>query len=75
MFAAEAARQFGTDVVFDVDFRPDQWHRPAAFGVVVRSALPLVDVVIGTEDEINATMLTDVRRMELTHSARSPTRR
>jgi len=74
MFAAEAARQFGTDVVFDVDFRPDQWHDPRAFGVVVRSALPLVDVVIGTEDEINATMLTDVRQMELTHSQISDTK-
>jgi len=74
MFAAEAARQFGTEVVFDVDFRPDQWHDPRAFGVVVRSILPLVDVVIGTEDEINATMLTDVRQMQLTHSQISDTR-
>ena len=68
MFAAEQARQFGTDVVFDVDFRPDQWHDPRAFGVVARSALPLVDIVIGTEDEINALMLTDPSQMELTHS-------
>ncbi len=68
MFAAELARQVGTEVVFDVDFRPDQWHDPRAFGVVVRSVLPLVDIVIGTEDEINATMLADVTQMNLTHS-------
>jgi 5-dehydro-2-deoxygluconokinase len=73
MFAAEQARQFGTDVVFDIDFRPDQWHDPRAFGVVARSVLPLVDVVIGTEDEINALMLTDPAQMELTHSQISDT--
>jgi 5-dehydro-2-deoxygluconokinase len=74
MFAAETARQVGTEVVFDVDFRPDQWHDPRAFGVVVRSALPLVDIVIGTEDEINAAMLTDPTQMKLTHSQISDTK-
>jgi 5-dehydro-2-deoxygluconokinase len=74
LFAAETARQVGTEVVFDVDFRPDQWHDPRAFGVVVRSALPLVDIVIGTEDEINASMLTDPTQMQLTHSQVSDTK-
>jgi len=68
LFAAELARQAGTKVVLDIDFRPDQWHDPRAFGVVVRSALRLVDIVIGTEDEINAVMLTDVSHMERTDS-------
>jgi 5-dehydro-2-deoxygluconokinase len=74
MFGAEVARQAGTEVVFDVDFRPDQWHDPRAFGVVVRSALPLVDIVIGTEDEINAAMLSDASQMRLTHSQVSDTK-
>ncbi|MEX1019523.1 MAG: PfkB family carbohydrate kinase, partial [Litorilinea sp.] len=74
MFAAETARQAGTEVVFDVDFRPDQWHDPRAFGVVVRSIMPLVDIVIGTEDELNASMLTDPAQMELTHSQISDTK-
>lgn len=74
MFAAQLARQAGAEVVFDVDFRPDQWHDPRAFGVVVRSALPLVDIVIGTEDEINASMLTDPNQMRLTHSQVSDTK-
>jgi 5-dehydro-2-deoxygluconokinase len=74
MFGAEVARQAGTEVVFDVDFRPDQWHDPRAFGVVVRSALPLVDIVIGTEDEINAAMLSDASQMKLTHSQVSDTK-
>jgi 5-dehydro-2-deoxygluconokinase len=74
MFGAELAKQTGTEVVLDIDFRPDQWHDPRAFGVAVRSALRLVDIVIGTEDEINAAMLTDVGQMSLTHSQISDTR-
>ncbi|MCY4023071.1 MAG: 5-dehydro-2-deoxygluconokinase [Anaerolineaceae bacterium] len=68
MFAAELARQSGARVVFDIDFRPDQWSDIRAFGVVARSTLPLVDVVLGTEDEINAATLSSVEQMELTHS-------
>ena len=68
LFAAELARQAGTKVVLDIDFRPDQWHDPRAFGVVVRSAVRLADIVIGTEDEINAAMLTDVSHVERTDS-------
>jgi 5-dehydro-2-deoxygluconokinase len=68
MFGAEVARQSGTDVIFDLDFRPDQWHDPRAFGVVCRSILHSVDVVIGTHDEINAAMLKDPAQMTLTHS-------
>jgi 5-dehydro-2-deoxygluconokinase len=74
MFAAEMAKQAGAKVVLDVDFRPDQWHDVRAFGVQVRAVLPLVDVVIGTEDEINAAMLTDSTQMSLTHSQVSDTR-
>lgn len=68
LFGAEMARQVGTEVVLDIDFRPDQWHDPRAFGVAIRSALRLVDVVIGTEDEINAAMLADPGQMSLSYS-------
>lgn len=74
MFAAEQARLSGAKVVLDVDFRPDQWHDVRAFGVQIRAVLPLVDVVIGTEDEINAAMLDDPAQMSLTHSQISDTR-
>ena len=74
MFGAELAKQVGTDVVFDIDFRPDQWHDPRAFGVVCRSVLPNVDIVIGTNDEINAAMLKDSSQMSLTHSQVSDTK-
>jgi 5-dehydro-2-deoxygluconokinase len=68
IFAAEVAKQAGVPVVLDIDFRPDQWHDARAFGVVVRSALRLVDIVLGTDDEINAAMLTDPAQLNLTHS-------
>jgi 5-dehydro-2-deoxygluconokinase len=74
MFAAEIARANGAKVVLDVDFRPDQWHDVRAFGMVIRSVLRLVDVVIGTEDEINAAALTDTSQMSLTHSQVSDTK-
>jgi 5-dehydro-2-deoxygluconokinase len=74
LFAAETAHRAGVPVVLDIDFRPDQWDDPRAFGVTLRSVLPFVDVVIGTEDEINATMLSDSSQMSLTHSQVSDTR-
>jgi 5-dehydro-2-deoxygluconokinase len=74
LFAAEQARAAGARVALDIDFRPDQWHDPRAFGVTLRAALRLVDIVIGTEDEINAAMLTDPAQIHLTHSQISDTR-
>jgi 5-dehydro-2-deoxygluconokinase len=73
-FGAEIARKAGTEVVFDIDFRPDQWHDPRAFGVMARAILPLVDIVIGTEDEINAAMLVDPKQISLTDSQVSDTK-
>jgi len=53
-FAAELAMAHGTEVILDIDYRPDQWHDPRAFGISVRVTLPLCDIAIGTEDEIKA---------------------
>src|SRR5437764_3939790 len=74
LFAAEVARQAGTTVILDIDFRPDQWHDHRAFGVTLRSALHLVDVVIGTEDEIKAGVLTDPDQVNLVSSQVSDAR-
>jgi 5-dehydro-2-deoxygluconokinase len=74
LFAAEIARQSGATVVLDIDFRPDQWHDPRAFGVAIRAALPLVDIAIGTEDEINAAMLVDPGQISVTHAQISDAR-
>jgi 5-dehydro-2-deoxygluconokinase len=74
LFAAEQARTAGATVVLDIDFRPDQWADARAFGVTLRAALRLVDIVLGTEDEINAAMLTDPAQVRLTHSQVSDAR-
>lgn len=74
IFAAERAKRAGALVVFDVDFRPDQWHDPRSFGIAVSGALHAVDIVIGTQDELNAIMLTDVAQMKLEQSAVSDTK-
>ncbi len=73
LFAAEVAKSAGIPVVLDIDFRPDQWHDPRAFGIAIRSVLRLVDIVIGTEDEINGAMLSDVSQMEVKDSQISDT--
>lgn len=65
VFAAERARQAGATVYLDLDFRADQWHDPRAFGVSVRTLLPLVDVALGTEEEVNAAMLQDPADIEI----------
>ena len=74
LFAAEVARRADVPVILDIDFRPDQWHDPRAFGVALRSALPLTDVVIGTQDEIKAAVLSDTSQVSLTHQQVSDAR-
>jgi 5-dehydro-2-deoxygluconokinase len=54
LVAAETAQAAGTEVVLDLDYRPTLWHDTRAFGISMRTALPLVDIAIGTEDEIRA---------------------
>jgi 5-dehydro-2-deoxygluconokinase len=68
LFAAETARQSGAEVVLDIDFRPDQWHDPRAFGVSIRAAARLAHLVLGTQDELNAALLTDPTGVELSRS-------
>lgn len=74
IFAAELARQKGTKVVLDIDFRPDQWQDERYFGIAIRSVLHTVDVVIGTVDEINAAMASESNQVNLTHSQVSDAR-
>lgn len=68
IFAAEEARAAGAVVLLDVDFRADQWHDARAFGVVLRSALPLIDVVIGTEEELKAVVLRTASQVSIKSS-------
>jgi len=59
LFAAERAKAHGTKVILDLDFRSELWADVRTFGVTIRAALPLVDVVIGTSDEVKSALLKD----------------
>lgn len=73
LYAVERARAAGTTVYLDIDFRADQWHDVRAFGVAIRSLLPSVDVIFGTEAEVNAAMLTDASALSISgHQISSP---
>ncbi len=74
LFAAELARANGVKVVLELDFRPDQWHDPRAFGVTSRAALRLVDIAIGTSEEIKAAALSDAAAVSVSHSQISDAR-
>jgi 5-dehydro-2-deoxygluconokinase len=48
--------------IFDLDYRPSFWSRPAAYQEAVEAVLPRADIVVGNEDEVRAaTGLTDAR--------------
>lgn len=68
IFAAERARALGTKVVLDLDFRPDQWQDARTFGVTIRSVLRLIDVVLGTADEVKAGALREDVSVKVEHS-------
>lgn len=67
-FAVEQARESSATVYMDLDFRADQWFDPRAFGINVRTILPLVDIVIGTQEEVLAAMLSDPHQLRISHS-------
>ncbi|UCH25598.1 MAG: 5-dehydro-2-deoxygluconokinase, partial [Trueperaceae bacterium] len=64
--AAELAAQRGVTVFLDLDIRPDQWHDPRAYSVNLRRLLPLVDIAIGTEEELYAALIRNPNPSEST---------
>jgi 5-dehydro-2-deoxygluconokinase len=55
-FAAETARAHGRQVVLDLDVRAELWPDPREYAAEVRSLLPLVNVVLGTVEELEAAL-------------------
>lgn len=74
LYAIEQAKQAGCQIYLDLDFRPDQWHDPRAYGITMRSILPTVDLVIGTEEEIKAAVLKDRQNLKIENGAISDAR-
>jgi 5-dehydro-2-deoxygluconokinase len=67
-FAVEQARQSGATILLDMDLRADQWHDPRAYGLALRAVLPMVDIVLGTEEEVMAAVLVDKSQIQITYS-------
>lgn len=58
-FCAEQGTSHGLTTYMDLDLRPTDWSDPRAYGLTLRSVLPFVDVVIGTEEEFFAALADD----------------
>ncbi len=74
LLAAERARQQGVEVFLDLDFRPTLWHDVRAYGVTIRLALPLVDIVLGTTEEVKAAASSDAQAVRVEHEQISESR-
>ena len=66
-YALEVAKKQKLKTLLDIDFRADQWDDPRAFGVTLRAALSSFTMVVGTEEEILATYLTDKEQLLIKH--------
>lgn len=68
MLAIEVAKRHEAAIILDLDFRANQWHDVRAFGIAIRALLPLVDLVIGTEEEIRAAVVADAAQVAIRDS-------
>ena len=59
LYIAERCRAHGITTFMDLDLRPDQWPEPWDFGLNIRTILPGMDVIIGTEEEFFALLDSD----------------
>ena len=64
-FSVEVAKKSNVDVVLDLDFRADQWKDIRSYGLMVRALFPNIKIVIGTEEEILASTLTDKSQLKI----------
>lgn len=56
---ARATARQGVTTFMDLDLRPTEWTDPAEYGRTLQTVLPLVDVLIGTEEEFYAALAED----------------
>jgi len=66
-YALELAKKNNVKTLLDIDFRADQWDDPRSFGVTLRAALDSFSIIVGTEEEILATYLTDKEQLLIKH--------
>lgn len=66
-YAVEQAYENSVPVLLDVDFRADQWSDVRSFGLMIRTLLPKIKIVIGTEEELRAAVLKDASQVSIQH--------
>lgn len=69
--ALELALAKNVTTLLDLDFRSDQWADPRSYGITIRSAIGRFAVVVGTEEEILATYLTNKDQLNIAHQQMS----
>jgi 5-dehydro-2-deoxygluconokinase len=69
LYAAELALGHGVTTYIDLDLRPDQWLNLQDYGANLRAILPLVEVAIGTEEEVYAAVSDQLGDASLNESA------
>lgn len=67
LHAIQEGNQHHVDILLDLDFRADQWPDLLSFGAMIRSVLPKVNIVIGTEEEVLAAVLHDESQVSIQH--------
>ncbi len=51
LYLIEQSHRTETKSFMDLDLRSDQWSHPLAYGLTLRTVLPKLNVIIGTEEE------------------------
>ena len=69
LYAAELALGHGVTTYIDLDLRPDQWLNLQDYGANLRAILPLVEVAIGTEEEVYAAVSDQLEDVTLNEGA------
>ena len=59
LYAAEQGKANNTRVLLDLDFRMDQWNDPQEYSQMIQRVLPYVDMVLGTREELLASLYTE----------------
>ncbi len=68
-----AMRSHRGTTIFDLDWRPTLWEDPVAYPTLAEEAVAAADVVVGNEEEVEASGVTGVPRLVLKRGERGAT--
>ena len=68
-----ALRAHRGTTIFDLDWRPTLWDEPDEYPALAAEAVAAADIVIGNEEEVDASAVTDVPRLVLKRGERGAT--